>query len=115
MTRRTKKYLKEQIEKPCLLTGREDFRWEEYYVIGPGDKKEYEELKKTKPSYTDTFEFQEFDNNYYNVEKGLFIWTKRVSDGKKFPLPLEELEAVDNRSKNYILFEDYSYWFVNYH
>ena len=108
-------YLKKHIVKPCLLTGREDFKWEEYYVIGPGDIKEYEELKKTKPSYTDTFEFLEFDDNYYNEEEGLFIWGKRVSDGKKFPFPLEDLEAVDNRSKNYILFEDYSSWFVNYH
>ena len=108
------KYLKKHILKPCLLTGREDFRWEEYYVIGPGDEKEYEELKKTKPSYTDTFEFLEFDDNYYDVEGGLLIWAKRVSDGKEFPLPLEYLKAVDNKSNNYILFEDYSSWLVNY-
>lgn len=107
-------YLKKFIVKPCLLTGRDDFRWEEYYVIGPGDEKEYEELKKTRPSYTDTFEFLEFDDDYCNIEEGLFIWAKRVSDGKKFPFPLDELEAVDDRSKNYILFEDYGSWFANY-
>jgi len=107
-------YLKKHLVKPCLLTGIEDFRWEEYYVIGPGDEKEYEELKKTRPSYTDTFEFLEFDDDYCSVEEGLFIWAKRVSDRKKFPFPLEELKAVDDRSKNYILLHDYSCWFVNY-
>ncbi len=39
-------YLKRNIEFPCQLTGIEDFPWEEYYVFGPGSKKEYEKLKK---------------------------------------------------------------------
>jgi hypothetical protein len=38
-------YLKRNIEFPCQLTGIEDFPWEEYYVFGPGSKKEYEKLK----------------------------------------------------------------------
>ncbi len=32
-------YLKRNIEFPCQLTGIEDFPWEEYYVFGPGRKK----------------------------------------------------------------------------
>ncbi len=43
------KYLKSNIQLPCLLTGLEDFLWEERYVFGFGDEEEYEELKKTKP------------------------------------------------------------------
>ncbi|HKG96246.1 MAG TPA: hypothetical protein VKA97_00425 [Pyrinomonadaceae bacterium] len=39
-------YLQEHLELPCQLTGIEDFDWEEYYVIGPGDQKEYETLKR---------------------------------------------------------------------
>lgn len=35
-------YLKGNIEFPCQVCGIEDFRWEEYYVFGPGSKKEYE-------------------------------------------------------------------------
>jgi hypothetical protein len=34
----------------------EDFRWEEYYVFGPGYQKEYEKLKKKNPSYTDHYQ-----------------------------------------------------------
>jgi len=46
------KYLKESLELSCDVTGIEDFRWEEFYVFGPGSKKEYEQLKKTNPSFT---------------------------------------------------------------
>ncbi|MBM4322829.1 MAG: hypothetical protein FJ115_04635 [Deltaproteobacteria bacterium] len=42
------KYLKKHVEFPCQLTGIEDFDWEEFYVFGPGSKREYEELGKMK-------------------------------------------------------------------
>ena len=48
--RRYLEYLKKNIELPCLLTGSEDFLWEEKYVFGYGSKNEYENLKKTNPS-----------------------------------------------------------------
>ncbi|MGA9539376.1 MAG: hypothetical protein WBR24_26015 [Desulfobacterales bacterium] len=37
------------IEFPCIVTGLEDFPWEEKYVFGHGNKKEYEKLKKDNP------------------------------------------------------------------
>ena len=40
-------YLKNNVEHPCLVTGMEDFPWEEKYVFGYGDEKEYEKLKVT--------------------------------------------------------------------
>ena len=43
-------YLAKSIQLPCQLTGREDFPWEEPYVFGGWSKKEYEKLKKDKPS-----------------------------------------------------------------
>ena len=49
------RYLKKTLELPCLLTGLEDFPWEERYVLGGGDKKEYERLKKDTPSFRDLF------------------------------------------------------------
>ena len=55
------KYLKKEVLLPCELTGRIDFRWEEYYVWGPGDPEEYEELKKTRASYTDKFQLISLD------------------------------------------------------
>ncbi len=105
-------YLKQHLELPCQLTGIEDFDWEEYYVIGPGDKREYERLKKSKPSYTDTFDMISFDE----VEEwvGILVNVRRVSDKKKFTLPLAELEAINKKSKNYQLLDDYSVWFVNH-
>jgi len=46
-------YLSEHIKYPCFLTGAEDFSWEEPYLFGGFDQKEYERLKKKRASYTD--------------------------------------------------------------
>ncbi len=105
-------YLKEPLELPCELTGIEDFDWEEYYVIGPGNQKEYEKLKKTKPSYTDKYDLLSLADEV-DEWVGILVNVKRVSDKKKFTLPLAELKATDERSKNYQLLDDYSVWFVN--
>jgi hypothetical protein len=67
------KYLKNHVEIPCQLTGIEDFEWEECYVFGFGSKKEYEELKKTQPSYKDKFNLIKFVDeidDYYNRDTG---------------------------------------------
>lgn len=105
-------YLKQHIELPCQLTGIEDFDWEEYYVFGPGDKKEYEKLKKTRPSYTDKFDLVSFEDAV-DEEVGILVNVRRLSDKKRFTLPLAELEATNEKSKNYTLLDDYSVWFVN--
>ena len=41
-------YLSEQINYPYILTGTEDFSWEEPYVSGVFDRAEYEILKKNR-------------------------------------------------------------------
>jgi hypothetical protein len=105
-------YLRENIKLPCDLTGIEDFRWEEYYILGPGDKKEYEELKKTQPSYQDVFTFISFDDQI--DDEGLMAKVTRISDRKQFILPLADLKATDKKSPNYRLINDYSVWFINY-
>jgi hypothetical protein len=110
--RRYRDYLQANLEFPCLLTGIEDFPWEERYVFGFGSKAEYERLKKTQPSYTDTFELLGLDE--MNEDYGILADVKRVSDKKKFTLPLADLEATDEKSRNYQLLDDYSVWFVNY-
>ena len=38
---------------------------------------------------------------------------KRISDGKEFILGLSELKAIDKKSENYQLLDDFSVWFVN--
>jgi len=108
-------YLKKNVKLPCRITGIEDmgyFGWEEYYTFGPGSKREYERLKKSRASFMDTFELLSFDDEIYEV--GILVNVKRVSDKRKFVIPLAELEAGDKKSKNYQLLNDYSVWFVNY-
>lgn len=95
------------------MTGIEDFSWEERYIFGPGSKAEYEKLKRTQPSYTDTFELlgfeEEVDEGY-----GILVKVKRVSDKKKFTMALADLEATNEQSANYQFLNDYSVWYVNY-
>lgn len=38
---------------------------------------------------------------------------RRKSDSREFYLGLSEIEAVDKKSENYQLLEDYAVWFVN--
>ena len=106
-------YLKKNIEFPCIVTGLEDFPWEEKYIFGHGNKKEYEKLKKDNPSYKDQFEILDFfeDEDY---DEQIMVNVKRLSDQKEFILELDYLKAVDKKSKNYQLLDDYSVWYVNY-
>jgi len=106
-------FLLDNLSFPIELTGIEDFSWEEFYVFGPGDKTEYEELKKTRPSYTDIFIMKRLDD-HYNEDNGLFAKVKRKSDSRKFQIPLAELEAIEKKSDNYQFLDDYAGWFWNY-
>ena len=107
------KYLKNNVDIPCQLTGIEDFEWEEPYVFGFGSKREYEELKKTQPSYKDKFNLIKFVDEIDDYYDGIFVDVQRVSDKRKFVLPLADLKSTDRKSKNYQLLDDYSVWFVN--
>jgi len=117
VTRKTLKtyleYLEKHIERPCQLTGIEDFEWEEPHVFGFGSKREYEELKKTQPSYKDRFNLIKFVDDIDDYYDGIFVHVQRVSDKRKFVLPLADLKSTDRKSKNYQLLDDYSVWFVN--
>jgi len=117
VTRKTVKnyleYLKRHVEIPCQLTGIEDFEWEDPYVFGFGSKREYEELKKTQPSYKDKFNLIKFVDEIGDEYDGIFVHVQCVSDKRKFVLPLADLKTTDKKSKNYQLLDDYSVWFVN--
>lgn len=106
-------YLKQNIQLPLQVTGIEDFPWEEYYVIGNGSPKEYARLKKTQPSYTDVFTINEWNNSLIQ-DNSISVNVCRIGDKKKFLLPLEDLEVVDETSDNYQLLDDYIVWAVNY-
>ena len=105
-------YLNENIDFSGVVTGIEDFTWEEFYVIGPGDRKEYEKLKKSRPSYTDKYDIISLYD--YDLDYGIFVNVRRIADKKRFTLPLADLKAVEKDSNNFRLLDDYSIWFVNY-
>jgi len=106
-------YLKRNLKTPCILTGMEDFDWEEPYVLGDWSKNEYERLKKTKPSYTDRFEFLNLIEEYDDW-KGIYAKVMRLSDQKSFNIPLWDLKVVDKKNSNFLLISDFSSWMTNY-
>jgi len=111
--KRYREYLKANLELPCLITGVRDFKWEGYYIFGPGSKKEYEEFKTTQPSYKDHFKILRIFEDRFDGFRGILVRVRRIPDRRQFDLPLVDLEAVDKESSNAQLLEDYSSWFAN--
>lgn len=106
-------YIKTHLKLPCQLKGVEVFTWEEPYLLGGWSRAEYKELKKKKPSYSDVFDLLDF-NEDIPTHYGILVSVRRVSDRKKFTLPLADLEAIDGKSENYRILDDYSVWLINY-
>jgi hypothetical protein len=109
-------YLKQHLEVPCQLTGIESlgcFAWEASYIFGRRRPKEYAQRKKKEPSYTDIYTFLSFEKEY-DPYAGLAVTVKRVSDNKRFVLPLAHLKAPEKPSNNAQLLDDYVVWFVNW-
>ena len=109
-------YLKQHLEVPCQLTGIESrgcFSWEESYIFGRRRPKEYAQRKKQQPSYTDTYALLRFEEAY-DAYEGIDVQVKRISDKKRFVLPLAALKATEEQSNNYQLLDDYVVWFVNW-
>jgi hypothetical protein len=109
-------YLKQHLAFPFLLTGIESrgcFAWEASYIFGRKRPKEYAQRKKEQPSYTDTYAWRRFEEEY-DVYQGLEVQVRRLSDNKQFVLPLAHLKATEGQSKNYQLLHDYVVWFVNW-
>ena len=106
-------YLSEHINYPCILTGAEDFSWEEPYLFGIFDKKEYKRLKKKRASYTDHFKLVKLEDIIDDL-RGILVKVKRIGDRKIFVLPLWDLKAIGQKDENHQLIEDYSFWMSNY-
>ena len=108
---RYRSYLLKNLPMPTTLTGIEDFPWEEPYILGGWDKQEYEELKKSNPSYTDLFELQTLGPP--DEDEDIVAKVKRLSDGKIFEIGLSWLCSKDKKSHAYMLLDDYATWHVN--
>ena len=108
-----RRYLLTHLDKSTVLTGREDFPWEERYVFGHGSKAEYERLKKTNPSYKD--EYQLLDILAEEIEENdLVASIKRLSDRKTFTIGLSWLTTKDEKSKDFQLLDDFATWVANW-
>ena len=112
------KHLKANLQLPCEVTGIEDFRWEEPYVLGGWDQDEYEQLKKTRPSYENRYDLLEIRAEGWSEwmmfhGEDIAAHVRRISDGREFILGLSELEATDKKSSNHQHIDDYGTWFVN--
>lgn len=103
--------LTEFVKKGSLLTGQEEFTWEEKYTMGWGDKNRYEELKKTQPSHTDIFILRKFEI----LENGTEIGAKvtRQSDKKKFIIALSYLQLIEKGDEADFVVEAYRSWIIN--
>ena len=111
-------HLKKSLELPCEVTGIEDFRWEERYVMGCDDPEEYQRLKKECPSYQDKYDLLAIEQDIYSEwmlfhDDDIGAYVRRKSDKKEFWLGLAELKAVTKNSKNGKLLHDFSVFLVN--
>lgn len=111
-------YLLRELQFPFDVTGIEDFQWEEPYIFGAADSREYLKLRKMQPSYKDIFELLAIEKDtgsewmMYERED-LAGRVRRKSDGKEFYLGLSEIKVIDKKSESYRLLDDYAVWFVN--
>ncbi len=111
-------YLKENLTCPCMLTGIESmgyFGWEERYAFGYGSKKEYERRRQENGSFRDKYELRTLDNATVDERWDILVNVQRIPHRKRFTIPLSELQAIGQSSRNYQLLHDYSVWFVNWH
>ena len=105
-------YLDENIKYPCILTGAEDFSWEEPYLFGFFSQKEYNELKNRRPSSTDRYKLKSLER--IDDLRGILVKVKRIGDKKTFILPLWDLKTAERKDPNHLMIDDYSYWMSNY-
>ena len=61
----------------------------------------------------DTYKIIGFDDEP-DEDYGIHINLRRISDRKKFTLPLADLEVTDKNNPSHQLLDDFSVWFVNW-
>ena len=110
---RYRRYLLQHLDQGIRLTGREDFPWEERYVLGHVESEEYEEFKKDNPSYKDLFELEEIIEEN-EPEGDLLVRVRRLSDSKIFTIGLSWLTTAGEKSSNFQLLDDFATWVANY-
>jgi len=111
-------HLQKNLVLPLKVKGSEDFAWEEFYVIGPGDRQEYARLRNYQPSFQDEYELLQIElgpiSEWMLFRDGdIAAHVRRLSDGKQFILGLAELKSLGKPSASGRLLHDYCIYFVN--
>jgi hypothetical protein len=111
-------HLMARLQFPCEVIGKEDFRWEEPYLLGIGSEQEYLRLCRMQPSFRDVYSLEGIEPTVdasawamHSDDIGAHV--RRVDDGKEFVLGLSELTPLAADSANAQLLDDYSTWFWN--
>lgn len=105
-------FLLRHLDKKGVLTGREDFNWEEFYLFGPGDMKEYEKFKRRRASYADEFMLIEIPEETIG-DHDLIARVRRLLDKKRFDIGLSWLTTKKKRTKSHRLLDDFATWICN--
>lgn len=108
-------YIKNKLPEGMLLTGQDSlgyFSWEERFEWGHGSEKEREQCRQHQASYQDTFTLLGLKN--IDITVGIVATVLRGTDNKKFEIPLVDLVACKPTSRESVLLDDYSIWFINY-
>jgi hypothetical protein len=111
-------HLMATLQLPCEVIGKEDFRWEEPYILGIGNEKQYLQLCRTQPSFQDVYSLEGIETTadtsaWAMRSDDIGARVRRADDGKEFVLGLSELTTLDVDSANAPLLDDYSMWFWN--
>lgn len=104
-------YLNAHLALPCAVVAAEVFDWEEPFLEPDADGDAYERLKAEQPAHTDTFDLIAV-NEVPDPIDGLMARVQRHEDGRQFTVPLENLEAQDPDSHDFILLKDYVVWHI---
>ena len=108
-----RQYITKRFHMNTLLTGREDFQWEEPFLFGYGKNSEYERLKRTRPSYKDKFLLTDIKHDELIQDKDLIAVVVRQSDHKRFEIGLSWLTTMNKKAKAFRLLNDYATWIAN--
>jgi hypothetical protein len=106
-------YLLARLDKNGVLTGREDFPWEEKYSWGAGDQAEYKQMRKENPSYRDEYKLIDILQEE-TEENDLIASVERLSDGRRFEVGLSWLTTKKNKGRDFQLLDDFATWVVNW-
>jgi len=80
-----------------------------------GEVFEFQEKGQIKQGAAVVVNKIEFEDDFYGVIADINVVNKKhlLFDKKKFSIPIADIRAKDEKSRNYKILDDYSVWFTN--